>query len=180
MYRLLDVVMTSKNEGEAHIMKGFDGLELGEDLLVHLVLISLPTHFEQFKVVKCDCGEYYGIYDIRKTEKEVKKQKADGRKNAKVRPIKAYKRKKEAKKKEEPQPKTQAEIETFLPAPREIDQPRIWNKNPTAQRRRRNENGRIVDLWRSNEIWPFVQSRGILINVLDLEGDSGEELLGCC
>ena len=25
-------------------------LELGEDLLVHLVLISLPTHFGQFKV----------------------------------------------------------------------------------------------------------------------------------
>ena len=25
---------------------------------------------------------------------------------------------------------------------------------------------KIVDLWRSNEIWPFVQSRGILINVL--------------
>ncbi|XP_025985013.1 uncharacterized protein LOC114375306 [Glycine soja] len=26
-------------------------LELGEDLLVHLVLISLPTHFGQFKVI---------------------------------------------------------------------------------------------------------------------------------
>nr|KYP62349.1 hypothetical protein KK1_016881 [Cajanus cajan] len=30
-------------------LKSFN-LELGKDLLVHLVLISLPAHFEQFKV----------------------------------------------------------------------------------------------------------------------------------
>ncbi|RDX96989.1 hypothetical protein CR513_20292, partial [Mucuna pruriens] len=54
-------------------------LELGEDLIVHLVLISLPAHFEQFKSFKAKVelqlgkkikaiksdhdGEYYGRYD---------------------------------------------------------------------------------------------------------------------